>query len=304
LTVDYLECLRQQEYLAGLYRLPQAQQFLGALAKEAEKLDDSFIKGSYRLSLQPIYAGHPFFLEQQIVPLIQTAARSLPQSWSLLPELLFKKSGFVWFEKPQPYHKHLLGAFGWVPMHNGIVPGTLHQADTVNVNRGDHILVTYFGYVPGEDKILYPVGLSFIAMESTLDQTVDAVLAQVGPKYSTAYLEMVFFFAAFLSFINQRIVDRRSIPLPRAWRKRRARQGNAPIEIVKAIVLRQQYQQRPATESEAINWRWRWIVSGHWRNQYRPSKKDHFPKWIMPYVKGPGDKPVKPRATPIHLVAR
>ena len=46
-TVDYLECLRQQEYLAGLYRLPQAQQFLGALAKEAEKLDDSFIKGSY-----------------------------------------------------------------------------------------------------------------------------------------------------------------------------------------------------------------------------------------------------------------
>lgn len=35
----------------------------------------------------------------------------------------------------------------------------------------------------------------------------------------------------------------------------------------------------------------RFLVAGHWRNQWYPSLKRHKQKWISPYVKGPDDKP-------------
>ena len=42
-----------------------------------------------------------------------------------------------------------------------------------------------------------------------------------------------------------------------------------------------------------------WLVGGHWRNQWLPSRAAHRLQWISPYVKGPADKPlvVKERLT-------
>jgi hypothetical protein len=36
----------------------------------------------------------------------------------------------------------------------------------------------------------------------------------------------------------------------------------------------------------------RWMVQGHWRNQWYPSMQDHRPKYIPPHIKGPKDKPL------------
>ncbi|MFJ3793864.1 hypothetical protein [Kitasatospora sp. NPDC090091] len=36
----------------------------------------------------------------------------------------------------------------------------------------------------------------------------------------------------------------------------------------------------------------RWIVRGHWRNQYYPSRKDHRPIWIDDHLKGPDGAPI------------
>jgi hypothetical protein len=36
----------------------------------------------------------------------------------------------------------------------------------------------------------------------------------------------------------------------------------------------------------------RWIVRGHWRNQWYPSRNDHRPIWIDPHLAGPEDKPL------------
>lgn len=36
----------------------------------------------------------------------------------------------------------------------------------------------------------------------------------------------------------------------------------------------------------------RWVVSGHWRNQWMPSRGVHRAQWIAPHVKGPDDKPL------------
>jgi hypothetical protein len=36
----------------------------------------------------------------------------------------------------------------------------------------------------------------------------------------------------------------------------------------------------------------RWIVRGHWRNQFYPSRNDNRPIWIDPHLAGPEDKPL------------
>ena len=42
----------------------------------------------------------------------------------------------------------------------------------------------------------------------------------------------------------------------------------------------------------AIEYSHRWMVSGHWRNQWMPASKTHRAQWIAPHVKGPEDKPL------------
>ena len=51
------------------------------------------------------------------------------------------------------------------------------------------------------------------------------------------------------------------------------------------------------TEGSARNYTCRWPVVGHWRRQWFPSEQRHRPRYIAPYVKGPDDKPFRPRET-------
>ena len=49
----------------------------------------------------------------------------------------------------------------------------------------------------------------------------------------------------------------------------------------------------------SVSWSHRWLVNGHWRNQWLPSRAAHRLQWIAGYVKGPASKPlvVKDRVT-------
>ena len=50
--------------------------------------------------------------------------------------------------------------------------------------------------------------------------------------------------------------------------------------------------------AEQVEWSCRWIVRGHWRQQWYPAQQRYVRIWIMLHVKGPEDKPIKvPRAT-------
>jgi hypothetical protein len=54
----------------------------------------------------------------------------------------------------------------------------------------------------------------------------------------------------------------------------------------------------------AVDWHYRWVVSGHWRELPQPRKKDGLTTtWVMPHVKGPADKPIKTGST-VYVVKR
>lgn len=93
--------------------------------------------------------------------------------------------------------------------------------------------------------------------------------------------------------VQQRIAVTRTVQPPRATSRRWARTHNTKPPAIIEITLR-----RPAgapavdCDGRTVNWSHRWIVGGHWRNQYLPATHDHRPTWIAPYVKGPNDKPL------------
>jgi hypothetical protein len=64
---------------------------------------------------------------------------------------------------------------------------------------------------------------------------------------------------------------------------------------VTVITLRRQrHPDHPDHEPGEVEWKWQWVVRGHWRNQWYPSIKQHRQIWVMPYMKGPEDAPIKP----------
>jgi hypothetical protein len=81
--------------------------------------------------------------------------------------------------------------------------------------------------------------------------------------------------------------------------KTRAVQGLVAVPEVHVIELRRRQTQRAeAVGTRTVEWSKRWLVSGHWRQQWYPSAKEHRPIWIDEYDKGPEGLPlVVPKKT-------
>lgn len=74
---------------------------------------------------------------------------------------------------------------------------------------------------------------------------------------------------------------------------RRVKAAGLPPEAgdVRVIDLRRPSGATPGSSS-TVEYSHRWMVSGHWRNQWMPASKTHRAQWIAPHVKGPEDKPL------------
>jgi len=86
--------------------------------------------------------------------------------------------------------------------------------------------------------------------------------------------------------------------LPRQLRRDRKRHYRT--EDVTVITLRRQREPHDLDHESDIEYKWQWVVRGHWRNQYYRSLGEvgdpqaYRQIWISPYMKGPEDAPIKP----------
>lgn len=115
-----------------------------------------------------------------------------------------------------------------------------------------------------------------------------------------AVSKMTRFFLAGCTWLRQRVVVSTLGPIERHRRKQIAREHDAVVSDVKVVQLRRTETRETldaTTAVDHIDWSCRWIVNGHWRNQ--PYKEGSKLIYIMPFVKGPADKPLK---VPTHTV--
>jgi hypothetical protein len=89
--------------------------------------------------------------------------------------------------------------------------------------------------------------------------------------------------------LMQHIAVRNSVAPNRQERKRTARLPQHNITFVR---LRRPESEREPGEPTTVHWSHRWLVGGHWRNQWYPSLGMHRQIWISPYVKGPEELPL------------
>lgn len=93
---------------------------------------------------------------------------------------------------------------------------------------------------------------------------------------------------------QHRITEMRDLHQDRAAIRRYERRYKKSPPRVRMIDVRAP-QHGPSGEGRKVEWRNRWLVSGHWRQQaYGPGRQYRRPTWIEGYVKGPADKPMKP----------
>lgn len=95
--------------------------------------------------------------------------------------------------------------------------------------------------------------------------------------------------------LMKQIAETTETPAARPYRRRAATNHVRPtIRIVRLPRTSHAHTGAHST----VEWKTRWIVSGHWRNQpYGPERKSRRATWISPHIKGPDGLPV---ATPAH----
>lgn len=97
--------------------------------------------------------------------------------------------------------------------------------------------------------------------------------------------------------MGQTLVRSEPMTAPRAARRRIERLDPVLDSTVRSIDLRRA-RAGPSDRSDdesgtgTREYQHRWIVRGHWRNQYYASRGDHRPIWIYPYLAGPEGKPL------------
>lgn len=101
----------------------------------------------------------------------------------------------------------------------------------------------------------------------------------------------------FFRLVMQRLTQVETSAPPRAVRKRHARAGYEPGKL--QVVRLRRPAARPAEDraGKTVEWSQRWLVRGHWRQQWYPSIQAHRQIWISDFVKGPEDKEliIRPR---------
>lgn len=128
-------------------------------------------------------------------------------------------------------------------------------------------------------------------------ETHDALDENIDPVVTMSASEERRWLSALWLLASQPLTTDQTQPAERAARKRSERRAVA--SDVRVIDVRSPKRAATAHDSEherTIEWRQRWMVEGHWRQQaYGPGWSLHRPQWIAPFVKGPDDKPLKLR---------
>jgi hypothetical protein len=100
--------------------------------------------------------------------------------------------------------------------------------------------------------------------------------------------------ATWLLMNQGHIVEVDALAPDRAAVRRARREGLTPSPV-RLIHLRRATREQGAPEGDgaAREFTCRWMVRGHWRQQWYPSRGVHRPIWINPHLKGPDDKPLR-----------
>lgn len=242
-----------------------------------------------------------YYVTSDMVDLLQAAAPKMPEQPLRLDDPP-SQYGFIYFEKPIVGTDSERGitinvdAITW----GCIMSGVEHERPLERM-----VSITCYQYddKPWPEEVVEenpelaeplndwaPLGRSEWPVGDTTDQP---EWEGIEPARMQSFSEDRRWLAAFWTLIQQvKIAECSQVGPQRQHRKRLEREGK-PISLVNIVRLRRiQHPTQPKDEAALVEWTHRWMVGVHWRNQWYPSLGTHRQIVILPYVKGPEDKPL------------
>ena len=237
--------------------------------------------------IKDLQKAEPYYIGDAVETLIETAGRSLPID-ATLPKAELPEDGFVLLADPIRFH--------W------------NENDKDSNDDPVDFIGFHFAYKPHLDSIMlwwyewrFERIFPFAAM--SWDFTTSLVEFHDGTVKHFAFDRLRRFCLSFLVFLRQRIL----ISEKHQPRKVKGLGVKYPITtLINVIILRKSIREPRDGDAQStdIDWQCRWFVRGHWRRQFYPSTHTNSPMWIVPYIKGPEDKPLKQPNEIIFAVVR
>lgn len=287
-TSRYAQSLERQRQYARWLATPA-----GVRAFFEQGPDQELMRQFYRHARLTLAAADPYHWVPEMCDLLDSISAAMPP-WTLRREALPTDYGFCWFESPLPVDG---GALRVVALAWGLSVPAAHSADDVET-----LVINVYGGADHEHSIWPLLSLSWPTGDllGAEDLDSDADTAQ-----NTRMQRRIFRYAsAIFALLEQRILVATPEAIDRAARRRlqKAKARQPPSVLV--IRLRRAAREADDHDGQARPWTCRWIVRGHWRQQYYPSSGEYRPIFILPHIKGPDDMPLRDPAERVFAVVR
>lgn len=246
------------------------------------------------------------------------ASKSLPPESSIIPDLYTElpRRGLWIFDTPiqnsTTTHDHEVSGILWELSHDGLWLTTLIRVrkEIAGVVPWKHVQAgkltgTFVGFFPAHTSLESLAAFTRKRYAERLEQDYQTGLS--GNQHAETSLLFTRFWLSAVQWMRQRVLVRSRPPSVMPKNKKRARKfarrSKGRIPIIEIVQLRRTEGGQTDGAGTSRSYSVRFIVHGHWRNQWYSRAGVHAPKWIEAYVKGPHDAPLK-EALRVYDVSR
>jgi hypothetical protein len=275
----------------------------------------------------------PFYVDPRMTALVTAAAESMPVESVLRPEDLPATHGFLLV----PSGISEIDLRGQLMVHNVVIwvqraagvdlwflSNKYDERDMVNARHKAYFGEEGLRSMPMLTTALYTriefgsgVPMALASTKVLPPEITETMRVQTGPDGQVAAMwgegydlnewlagameitpsATVSWIVAMWRLMQQTVVDVSEHAVDRQLRKA-ARKRNMKGDAVTVITLRKRKRADGSDEPSEIEWSHRWLVRGHWRQQWVGPKNGELgveryqtPVWIHPHIKGPDDAP-------------
>lgn len=296
----YAEALDQQTTLCALMLSEDGRAACGQMARIAGLAAGG--RDLQRGMVQAIRAAVPYYWSPETCNLLEAAAATVPD-FRLADEHFPTRGGFCWFARPFAGRAgNSVDAVMWT-RYDDDRPGSAFT--------GPRVMFWEMGRTPQWSPV-HPSGSFSWGIGETMAERL-ALVASNPPvggfevsleEHAASTARSLRRVAAMLAFLEQRVLVSHPESASRPARRRAERAGWEDVPAVQVVYLRRPASASAGGEHEAVEWSCRWLVRGHWRQQWCPAAREHKPIWITPHVKGPEAKPLKMPSATVFAVVR
>jgi hypothetical protein len=286
---EYGRAIEQQRAFARHFASPQGIQDF--YSRHSDPMRTRMFHQATSLTLA---MADPYYWNAEMSELLEGVSEDMPR-WTLRREALPTDFGFCWFARPL--------ALPGIPANVlAITWGMWRPSGADKDLRENMILGAYTNRPDGKPGIIPMMSFAWRPGDAMGVDDLD-----VGPateRMDRANRRVFQYIAAAFALIEQRILVTSKERPGREFRRRLARAGETKEALIHVVRLRRSSQGGAPSDGTPMEWSCRWIVRGHWRQQFYPSTGEYRPIFILPHVKGPDDKPLKAPAERVFAVVR